>query len=99
MANLVGDDSDGGDALVDENEPIVPLQQVMDSVDDYGDPNWEPEPVDAGPGGCFMCFSPCPLPFFFFFFQNRAWLWSFVSLVSTLVVSFHRHSTLDILFA
>lgn len=39
VANLVGDDSDGGDALVDENEPIVPLQQVMDSVDDCGDPN------------------------------------------------------------
>ncbi|KIJ92859.1 hypothetical protein K443DRAFT_112930 [Laccaria amethystina LaAM-08-1] len=49
VANLVGDNSDGGDALVDENEPIVPLQQVMDSMDDYGDPNWEPEPVDAGP--------------------------------------------------
>jgi anaphase-promoting complex subunit 2 len=35
---------------VNENEPIVPLE-VMDSVDDYGDPNWEPELVDAGPGG------------------------------------------------
>ena len=45
---------------MDENEPIVPLQQVMDSVDDYGDPNWEPEPVDAGPGGWFICIFPPP---------------------------------------
>ena len=50
---------------MDENEPIVPLQQVMDSVDDYGDPNWEPEPVDAGPGGWFICFFPLPSPLFF----------------------------------
>ena len=64
---------------MDENEPIVPLQQVMDSVDDYGDPNWEPEPVDAGPGGLFICFFPLPLAFF----QNKAWLWCFVSLDST----------------
>lgn len=47
VANLVGDD-DGGDSLVDENEPIQPLQQP--DVEDYSDPNWEPEPVDAGPG-------------------------------------------------
>ncbi|KAG6827929.1 hypothetical protein H0H92_009907 [Tricholoma furcatifolium] len=46
VANLVGDD-DGGDTLVDENEPIQPLQQP--DVEDYSDPNWEPEPVDAGP--------------------------------------------------
>ncbi|KAG6894110.1 hypothetical protein C0992_007462, partial [Termitomyces sp. T32_za158] len=46
VANLVGDD-DGGDSLVDENEPIQPLQQP--DVEDYSDPNWEPEPVDAGP--------------------------------------------------
>ena len=43
---------------MDENEPIVPLQQVMDSLDDYGNPNWELEPVDVGPGGWFKCFSP-----------------------------------------
>jgi anaphase-promoting complex subunit 2 len=36
---------------VDENELIVPLQQVMGSMDDYGDPNWDSEPVDARPGG------------------------------------------------
>ncbi|KIJ92806.1 hypothetical protein K443DRAFT_420395 [Laccaria amethystina LaAM-08-1] len=37
VAYLVGDNSDGGDALADENELIVPLQQVTDSVDDHGD--------------------------------------------------------------
>ncbi|KAF8723226.1 hypothetical protein AX14_009377 [Amanita brunnescens Koide BX004] len=46
VANLVGDD-DTGDSLIDENEPIQPLQQT--DIDDYSDPNWEPEPVDAGP--------------------------------------------------
>ena len=52
---------------MDENEPIVPLQQVMDSVDDYGDPNWEPEPVDAGPGRWFICLPP----FFFLVVEFR----------------------------
>jgi anaphase-promoting complex subunit 2 len=47
VSNLVGDD-DTGDSLIDENEPIQPLQQT--DIDDYSDPNWEPEPVDAGPG-------------------------------------------------
>ncbi|KAF8627672.1 hypothetical protein AX15_004309 [Amanita polypyramis BW_CC] len=46
VSNLVGDD-DTGDSLVDENEPIQPLQQA--DIDDYSDPNWEPEPIDAGP--------------------------------------------------
>ncbi|KAF8625915.1 hypothetical protein AX17_006641 [Amanita inopinata Kibby_2008] len=46
VSNLVGDD-DSGDSLVDENEPIQPLQQQ--DIDDYTDPNWEPEPIDAGP--------------------------------------------------
>ncbi|PFH45921.1 hypothetical protein AMATHDRAFT_70905 [Amanita thiersii Skay4041] len=46
VSNLVGDD-ENGDSLVDENEPIQPLQNV--DVDDYSDPNWEPEPIDAGP--------------------------------------------------
>lgn len=32
---------------MDENEPIQPLQNA--DVDDYSDPNWEPEPIDAGP--------------------------------------------------
>ncbi|KAJ7064872.1 hypothetical protein C8F01DRAFT_1128556 [Mycena amicta] len=46
VANLVGDD-DGGDALVDENDTPVPLQQQ--DADGFNDPNWDPEPVDAGP--------------------------------------------------
>ncbi|KII90894.1 hypothetical protein PLICRDRAFT_137424 [Plicaturopsis crispa FD-325 SS-3] len=46
VASLVGD-GESGDSLVDENEPIVPLQQA--EIEDYTDPNWEPEPVDAGP--------------------------------------------------
>lgn len=47
MASLVGD-GESGDSLVDENEPIHPLQQP--EVEDYTDPNWDPEPIDAGPG-------------------------------------------------
>lgn len=43
MASLVGE---GGD-LVDENEPPQPLQM---QVEDYSDANWEPDPIDAGPG-------------------------------------------------
>ncbi|KAJ6585555.1 hypothetical protein B0H19DRAFT_424203 [Mycena capillaripes] len=46
VANLVGDD-DSGDSLVDENEPIQPLQQL--ETEDYNDPHWDPEPIDAGP--------------------------------------------------
>ncbi|KAJ7604032.1 hypothetical protein FB45DRAFT_958198 [Roridomyces roridus] len=46
VANLVGDD-DSGDSLVDENEPIQPLQAL--ETEDYNDPNWDPEPIDAGP--------------------------------------------------
>ena len=60
VANLVGDD-DSGDSLVDENEPIQPLQQP--EVEDYTDSNWEPEPIDAGPGK-FLFFS-CLFGFFF----------------------------------
>ena len=47
VASLVGD-GESGDSLVDENEPIQPLQQRQ--ADDFVDPNWEPEPIDAGPG-------------------------------------------------
>jgi anaphase-promoting complex subunit 2 len=47
VANLVGED-ESGDSLVDENEPIQPLQHP--DVENYADPNWEPDPVDAGPG-------------------------------------------------
>ncbi|KAJ7736365.1 hypothetical protein DFH07DRAFT_986179 [Mycena maculata] len=46
VANLV-DDDDSGDALVDENEPIQPLQQL--EADDYNAANGDPEPIDAGP--------------------------------------------------
>ncbi|KLO14760.1 Cullin [Schizopora paradoxa] len=42
VSSLVGE---GGD-LVDENEPIQPLHV---QVEDYSDPNWEPEAIDAGP--------------------------------------------------
>ena len=47
VASLVGD-GESGDSLVDENEPIQPLQQAQ--FDDYTDHKWEPEPIDAGPG-------------------------------------------------
>lgn len=43
VASLVGEGSD----LVDENEPPQPLQM---QVEDYSDPNWEPDPIDAGSG-------------------------------------------------
>ncbi|KAH8104540.1 hypothetical protein BXZ70DRAFT_593840 [Cristinia sonorae] len=46
VASLVGD-GESGDSLVDENEPIQPLQPLQ--AEDYSDPNWEPEPIDAGP--------------------------------------------------
>lgn len=51
VANLVGDD-ESGDSLVDESEPNQPLQHP--EVEDYTDPSWEPEPIDAGPGNCFQ---------------------------------------------
>ncbi|KAA1469713.1 hypothetical protein DENSPDRAFT_864325 [Dentipellis sp. KUC8613] len=46
VASLVGD-GESGESLVDDNEPIQPLQSAQ--IDDYMDPNWEPEPIDAGP--------------------------------------------------
>ena len=45
VGSLVGE---GGD-LVDENEPPQPLQM---QVENFSDPNWEPDPIDAGPGMC-----------------------------------------------
>lgn len=45
VSSLVGE---GGD-LVDEKEPILPLHV---QVEDYSDPNWEPEAIDAGPCNC-----------------------------------------------
>ena len=37
---------------VNENEPIQPLQQP--ELEDYTDPNWQPDPIDAGPGKDFF---------------------------------------------
>lgn len=62
VANLVGDD-DSGDSLVDENEPIQPLQQP--EAEDYTDSNWEPEPIDAGPGKFLFFFLFCLFLFYF----------------------------------
>lgn len=47
VASLVGD-GESGDSLVDDNEPIQPLQQP--EIENYADPEWTPEPIDAGPG-------------------------------------------------
>ena len=33
--------------MADVDEPVQPLSQVQ--TEDYSDPNWEPEPIDAGP--------------------------------------------------
>ncbi|PPQ77098.1 hypothetical protein CVT26_004515 [Gymnopilus dilepis] len=46
VASLVGDEDDSGDSLIEDAEN-VPIHQFF--VDDYIDPNWEPEPIDAGP--------------------------------------------------
>lgn len=46
VASLVGD-GESEDSLVDENEPIQPLQQP--EMENYSDPDWSPEPIDAGP--------------------------------------------------
>ena len=40
-------DKESGDSLADVDEPAQPLSQVQ--MEDYSDPNWEPEPIDAGP--------------------------------------------------
>lgn len=39
-----------GDELQDENEAGGLLRQGDDDVEDFSDPKWEPEPVDAAPG-------------------------------------------------
>lgn len=38
--------------MVDDNEPIQPLQQP--EIENYADPEWTPEPIDAGPGKYFL---------------------------------------------
>ena len=45
MADLVGD-KEGGDSLADVDEPAQPLSPAQ--MEDYSDPNWEPEPIDVG---------------------------------------------------
>ncbi|KAF9442428.1 hypothetical protein P691DRAFT_714426 [Macrolepiota fuliginosa MF-IS2] len=65
VANLVGDDSDSPDSLLDDTLDPSGTGGVGGSgtggnngqllvnpatlVDDYSDPNWDPEPIDAGP--------------------------------------------------
>ena len=46
VASLVGD-GESEDSLVDDNEPIQPIQQP--EMENYSDPEWNPEPIDAGP--------------------------------------------------
>ena len=45
-----------GDELQDENEHSVGLipQSNDDTVEDFLDPKWEPEPFDAAPGKLFL---------------------------------------------
>ncbi|KAL7414537.1 hypothetical protein BDY24DRAFT_360993 [Mrakia frigida] len=53
VASLVNSDDDddilGGDLEDDEDGGIKPLQTRDDREEDYTDPNWVPEPVDAAP--------------------------------------------------
>ena len=44
------DDILSGDLEDDEDGGIKPLQMRDDREEDYTDPNWVPEPVDAAPG-------------------------------------------------
>lgn len=41
------DSEDDEDDILGETEPPAPLHQA--ELEDYTDPNWEPEPLDAGP--------------------------------------------------
>ena len=89
VANLVGDD-DSGDSLVDENEPIQPLQQP--ELEDYTDPNWEPDPIDAGPGQDFS--------FFFFFFRRvrkRSLMDLIILLVPCISIEFRTNKPSDVI--
>lgn len=41
-----------GEDLQDENESAEPLASTNDdAVENFWDPKWEPEPIDAAPGG------------------------------------------------
>lgn len=63
VASLVGD-GESGDSLIDDNEPAQPLQQP--EIENYADPEWTPEPIDAGPGK-----SLCSLTVFSIFDFNK----------------------------
>ncbi|EPQ50963.1 Cullin [Gloeophyllum trabeum ATCC 11539] len=45
VSSLVGD-NENGESLIDD-EP--PLPYLTKDAEDYSDPHWEPEPIDAGP--------------------------------------------------
>ncbi|XP_006463280.1 hypothetical protein AGABI2DRAFT_186909 [Agaricus bisporus var. bisporus H97] len=57
VANLVGDDSDSPDSLLDDTIDStsgggggqITTTNPAHLIDDYSDPNWDPEPIDAGP--------------------------------------------------
>lgn len=36
--------------LVEENEEVREIQVRHDAAEDWSDPLWEPEPIDAAPG-------------------------------------------------
>ncbi|EJU03787.1 hypothetical protein DACRYDRAFT_49640 [Dacryopinax primogenitus] len=40
--------TDENESFMQEGEQVVPIQQVHEAYDDYTDPHWLPEPVDAG---------------------------------------------------
>ena len=85
VANLVGDD-DSGDSLVDENEPIQPLQQP--ELEDYTDSNWEPDPIDAGPGKDF---------FFFRWVRKRSLMDLIILFVSCISIEFRTNKPSDVI--
>jgi hypothetical protein len=48
VASLIDDDD--GELMGDDEGGIKPLDERDDTFDDYSDPHWMPEPVDAAPG-------------------------------------------------
>ncbi|KZP01469.1 ubiquitin-protein ligase [Calocera viscosa TUFC12733] len=40
--------TDENESFMQEGEQVVPIQQVHEPFDDYTDPHWLPEPLDAG---------------------------------------------------
>jgi len=39
-----------GEEFGDENDMVRGNEGMSEEVEDFGDPKWEPEPVDAAPG-------------------------------------------------